>query len=90
VTREEIREVVLRHLRAVAPGTDPAAAGPEADLRDALDLDSMDFLRLATRLGGALGIDLPEADFRHLRSLRSCVDYLAARLDARAAGGARG
>lgn len=77
MTRDEIREVVVRALRDVAPEVRPEALDPAANLRDTLDLDSVDFMNFVVGLHGALGVDVPEADYAQLASLDDCVEYLA-------------
>ena len=77
---EEIRAVVLRELGRIAPEADLLALPESAPLREELDIDSMDFLRLVTALHEATGVDVPESDYEQVSSLRGCVDYLAARL----------
>ena len=44
MTRDEIKEAVLRALSDVAPEADPATLRPDVGLRDQLDIDSMDLL----------------------------------------------
>ncbi len=80
MTREEIKSQVLKILGALAPEADLAAIELDADLRDAIDLDSMDLLNFATRIHERLGIDVPEAEGRELVTLNGCVDYLSRRL----------
>jgi acyl carrier protein len=75
---DEIKQVLLEELGNLAPETDPVAVSPDADLREALDLDSMDFLNLVIALHKRLSIDIPERDYGELRTLRGAVDYLAA------------
>ena len=78
----DIKAALLEELGNLAPETDPGALGPDADLRDGLDLDSMDFLNLMIALDRRLGVAIPEADYGKLRTLRAALDYLAARLAA--------
>ena len=80
MTPEEIRTAVLRVLGTIAPEADLAAIDPHADLREQLDLDSMDVLNFAVGVHDALGVDIPEADYGRLTTLDACVAYLAARL----------
>ena len=80
MTRDDIRAVVVRELGRVAPDADPAALGPDDDVRDGLDLDSMDFLRFVQELHAVLGVDVPERDYRVIATIGSCADYLARRL----------
>jgi acyl carrier protein len=62
MTREEICAKVIAVLGNIAPELDAATLAPKAELRDQLDLDSMDFLNFALGLHTAFGIDIPEAD----------------------------
>jgi acyl carrier protein len=78
VTRDELRRTIVSCLDEIAPDADAAHLDPGADLRDALDLDSMDFLRFLQAVSRTLGIDVPERDYRALRTLADCEDYCAA------------
>jgi len=79
MTRDEIRQAVVRALRDVAPELQPEKIDPAADLRDTLDLDSVDFMNFVVGLHAALGVDVPESDYPKLASLDACVAYLAAK-----------
>jgi len=79
VSKDEIRQEVVRVLRDVAPEVRPEALDPTADLRDTLDLDSVDFMNFVVGLHAALGVDVPESDYAKLASLDACVAYLAAK-----------
>jgi acyl carrier protein len=57
----------------------PETLDPTANLRDTLDLDSVDFMNFVVGLHAALGVDVPEADYGQLASLDACVAYLAAK-----------
>jgi acyl carrier protein len=78
VTRDEIRNVVIRKLTAVAPEVDPSTLDPAEDLRDQVDLDSMDFLNLVIALSEELGVEVPESDYPKLATLDGMVAYVAA------------
>ena len=80
MTPAEIRQIVLEQLGNVAPEADAASVDPAADLRDALDLDSMDFLNFVIGLHQAFGVEVPETDYRKLLTLDDCVAYLAAKV----------
>ncbi len=80
MTRDEIRATVLGVLGDIAPEADLAALRPDRELRDELDLDSMDILNAVIALHRALGIDVPEADYGRLATLNGAVEYLAGRL----------
>lgn len=80
MTRDAIRATVLRVLGEIAPEADLARLEPDIAFRDQLDLDSMDLLNVLVGLHGALGVDIPEADYPKLTTLDACVDYLVARV----------
>jgi acyl carrier protein len=65
-------------LRTVAPEIDPAAVDPRAVLVEALDIDSIDFLRFLEALSRRVGLDFPEADYPRLRTLADLSAYVAA------------
>jgi acyl carrier protein len=76
----EIRKVVLEELNNIAPEVDLAGIDPAADLREALDIDSLDFLNFVTAIHHRLGVDIPEADYRELLTLDKAVAYLTTHL----------
>ena len=77
MTRAEAAKVLVEELRKIAPEADPRSLRPESDLREELDLDSMDFLNLVTALHVRLGIPIPEVDYPSLAKFGGAVDYLA-------------
>ena len=83
MTRDELKRVLFAEIGNIAPEVDPATVGDDADLREALDIDSISFLNLVIALNARLGIDVPEIDYPKLRTPRAALDYLAARLGGR-------
>ncbi len=75
-TSAAIQDVVLRTLSRIAPEADLAALDPTDDIREQLDLDSVDFLNFVVALHNELGVEVPEADYAKLRTLDGCVNYL--------------
>ncbi len=80
MTREEIKQRFLESLAEIAPEADPAQLAPSAPLREQLDIDSFDFLRLMVALHEQLAVDIPERDYRQLGTLDGAIAYLAGRL----------
>jgi acyl carrier protein len=80
MTDDEIRKSFYDALRRVAPESEPASLDADADIRDELDIDSMDFLRVMISLHTALGIDIPERDYSNLYTPGGALDYLRRRL----------
>ena len=79
MNREALRTAVLAALGEVAPEADLDRLAPDAELREALDLDSIDFLRFVQRVAAATGVEVPESDYAQLSTLEGVVAYLAAR-----------
>jgi acyl carrier protein len=88
MNKQELRDVLIAALTAVAPDVDPAAIDPAADLVDQLDIDSMDFLNIVVAVHEQTGIDIPERDYARLSNLEDAVDYLAAAQQTGTGGGA--
>jgi acyl carrier protein len=78
VNEAEIRQIVRQALSNVAPEVDLDAIDPAKDLRDQIDIDSVDFLNFVIGLHKALGIEIPDADVPKLVTLNGCVAYLLA------------
>ena len=77
----DIGTVVREELSNIAPEADLATIDPAADLREALDIDSMDFLNFVTAIHQRLGIDIPELDYPKLVTLDSMIAYLKKKRD---------
>lgn len=82
MTRDDIHQAVVKALTSVAPEIDPHTLAPDQAFRQEFDLDSMDFLNFVIGLHTSLGIDVPEADYGKLATVKGAVDYLASRLGA--------
>ncbi len=74
------RKVVQEELNNIAPEVDIATVDPTADLREAMDIDSMDFLNFITAIHHRLGIDIPEIDYPKLFTLDKAIAYIEAKL----------
>ncbi len=79
MTEAELKEAVLRALFSIAPEAEGEPLDPTANLRDQLDIDSMDFLNFLVALKDVVGVEVPESDYARVASLDECVGYLAAR-----------
>jgi len=80
VTDDQIRTLVLREISKIAPEVESGQIDPALDLREQIDLDSMDILNLAIAIHKVTGVDIPEADYPKMASLNGCVGYLRARM----------
>ncbi len=77
MTPVDIRRLAAEVLASIAPEADLETVGDDEDLREALDLDSMDFLNFVVGLSHGSGIDIPEADTPRLFTLGGLVAYLS-------------
>lgn len=75
MTPKDTRILVAEILAGIAPEADLAGVADEADLREALDLDSIDFLNLVTGLHERTGRPIPEADYPKLFTLDGIARY---------------
>ncbi len=75
----EIRRSVLSLLLEIAPEIEPDSIRNDRSLRDQVDIDSIDYLKLLTAIHERLGVEIPEADYARVTTLDDLVAYLAAR-----------
>ena len=78
MNEHDVRTLAAEVLAGIAPEADLATVGDTEDLREALDLDSMDFLNLVIGLAAKSGRAIPEADYPKLFTLNGMAAYLAA------------
>jgi acetyltransferase len=79
VEAEEIRQAVLATIESVAPDADVQGIPSDRPLRQAIELDSMDWLNVIAGLHDRLCIEIPESDYERLETVDAMVDYVAAR-----------
>ncbi len=77
MTPEQARRAVEESLIQVAPDADTETVGPDADLRDTFELDSLDFLRFVEDLSERTGRRIEEDDYPQLATMASAVKFLA-------------
>jgi len=80
MTEAQIKEVILKVLGRIAPEADLDTLDPDANVREALDIDSFDHLNLLIGLNEELRVDIPEADYGQLTTLAAILSYLSARV----------
>lgn len=76
----DIKAIVLRELHKIAPEIDLNQLDASIDLREQVDLDSMDILNLAIAIHEATGVDIPESDYPQMVTIDGSVAYLRSRL----------
>jgi acyl carrier protein len=83
MTREAIGQAIIDIIRDIVPDEDCSGLDGDRNLRDQLDLDSMDFLDIVMELRKKYGVEVPEGDYPKLATLNTCIDYLSPKLAAK-------
>lgn len=80
MTEEQLKEIIFRELRQIAPEADPTTLKPDENIRQALDIDSYDFLQFLIAIDEAIGVEIPEADYENVFTLGGLMRYLKLRV----------
>jgi acyl carrier protein len=78
MTREEALDIVKESIACIAPDADVDHLAPNDTFRDALGLDSLDFLGFVETLSERAGYRIDEDDYPALTTLADAADFLAA------------
>jgi acyl carrier protein len=70
----------MKALRKTAPEANLDQVDLQENLREALDIDSFDFLNLMIGLHEELKVEIPESDYRQVSTLGELINYLSNRL----------
>jgi acyl carrier protein len=76
MTQADAKALIIDVLSGIAPEADFATLPDRAQLRDELDLDSMDFLNFIAALHERTKLDIPEVDYPKLFTLDGAAAYL--------------
>jgi acyl carrier protein len=79
VNTQEATQAIEEVLGQVAPDADLTSLAPDADLRDTLELDSLDFLNFVEGLSKRVGQRIDEDDYPKLATLASAIAFIAGR-----------
>jgi len=81
---QSVEQIIRGVIGEFAPEADLDALDPRAQLQEALDLDSMDFLNAMISVHEQTGVDIPEADYGEVSTLDGLIRYVSARVSAAA------
>lgn len=75
----DLRQHVIAAVVATAPDVDGEIenVGDDVDLFAEFDLDSMDRLNIMTALVSATGVEISDADYPQLTTMRRLIDHLS-------------
>ena len=76
MNRDEARNLADACIHEIAPEADLSALAADADLRESLHLDSLDFLQVVELLSARSGVRIDEDDYPRLATMASTVDFL--------------
>ena len=79
MNEDEMKQVIFKILKRIAPESDPSALGPEENIRKTLDIDSFDALNFFIHIDEELGVTVPEADYGKLNTLSEIIRSLSGR-----------
>ena len=74
---EDLRAVLLDVMDEVAPGCLPPVIDDDEDIREQMDLDSMDMLNIVAALHERLNVEIPESDVEQLVTINRALAYLS-------------
>ena len=83
MTEDQVKQIVIDIINEIAPDEDTSDLKGAINLREQMNLDSMDFLDIVMELRKQHGIEVPEADYPELASLDSCANYLTPKFNAK-------
>ena len=78
MNEQDARAAVQAAIGKVAPDVDLAEVDEGARLRQDLELDSLDFLRLVETIDTATGVDIPERGYPAVATVKGLIGYLEA------------
>jgi acyl carrier protein len=79
MNEDEIKHVIFKILKRIAPESDPSTLAPDENIRKTLDIDSFDALNFFIGLDEELGVTVPESDYGKLNTLSETIQYLSRR-----------
>jgi acyl carrier protein len=82
MTSEELRQIVIDIIAGIVPDEDLSGLNDDEPLRAQVELDSMDFLDIILELRKQHKINVPEADYKEFRTMKSTVEYLLPQFNA--------
>jgi acyl carrier protein len=79
MNQQDARLAVRTAIGQVAPDLDLDGLDEQSRLRQDLELDSLDFLRVVESIDESTGVDIPERDYTAVATVKGLIDYVASR-----------
>jgi acyl carrier protein len=77
MNNDELKAIIFRILKEIAPECDPTELLTDENIREALDIDSYGFLQLLISISEETGVEIPEADYAQVFTLGGMLSYLS-------------
>lgn len=74
--KHRLKTLISRIVLDIAPEADIESLDPNEDIKEELDLDSIDFMRLLESLTLETGIVISESDYEKVNTLQSMIEYI--------------
>lgn len=72
----EIKQILFKVLRNIAPDTEPEKLKDEDNIRKTLAIDSFDYLQFIVGMDEEFGIQTPEEDYGKIETVRDLLIYI--------------
>ena len=79
MTSEQAHDAIGQTLLEIVPDADLVSLTDDADFRERLELDSLDFVEFVERLSRRTGCRIDEDDYTELGTMGAAAAFLAAR-----------
>jgi acyl carrier protein len=76
LTAQAARDAVADAVLEIVPDADVDSLDDDEPIRDAFELDSMDFLTFVETLSARAGVRIEESDYPQLTTMADCVAFL--------------
>ena len=73
---KQLRGLILMELSNIAPEIEEDEVPDDQDMREALELDSMDFLNLVIAVSKQTKVNIPEVDYPKVLTLNGMINYI--------------
>ncbi|QOY54514.1 acyl carrier protein [Candidatus Sulfurimonas marisnigri] len=80
MTKEELKRAIIEQILEIAPDVDESEIDPDANIQRSLEIDSFDFLKILTSLNEKVGIEVPEADYAKVDTVKHMAEYFSKHL----------
>ncbi|MFT6927875.1 MAG: acyl carrier protein [Psychromonas sp.] len=76
MNNNQLKSIILEELSNIAPEIEANEVPDDQDMREALELDSMDFLNLVIAVSKRTQVVIPETDYAKVLTLNAMISYL--------------